>query len=73
MSQCPFHPPEQKNTMSEPNLRKWQCVVCGEIYDEALGLPESGIAPGTRFEDIPDDWICISCGAEKSNYVLMED
>ena len=53
-------------------MRKWKCRNCGLIYDEALGLPESGIAPGTRFEDIPDDWICISCGAVKSSYVLME-
>lgn len=59
--------------MSETNSRKWQCTVCGEIYDEALGLPEIGIAPGTSFEDIPDDWICISCGADKSAYVLMQD
>ncbi len=58
--------------MSDQPLRQWQCTVCGEIYDEALGLPESGIAPGTRFEDIPDDWICISCGAVKSSYMLME-
>lgn len=37
-------------------MRKWQCVVCGFIYDEALGLPEEGIPAGTRWEDIPADW-----------------
>ncbi|EPZ16286.1 hypothetical protein M622_13740 [Thauera terpenica 58Eu] len=48
--------------------RKWQCDTCGEIYDEALGCPESGIAAGTRFEDLPDDWICPNCGATKDNF-----
>ena len=42
--------------------RTWMCVVCGFIYDEAEGLPEEGIAPGTRWEDIPDDWVCPDCG-----------
>jgi rubredoxin len=59
--------------MSNPPLQKWQCTTCGEIYDEALGLPESGIAPGTRFQDIPADWLCVGCGADKSAYVLLED
>ena len=44
-------------------MRKWQCVVCGFIYDEALGLPEEGIPAGTRWEDIPADWVCPDCGA----------
>jgi len=38
--------------------RTWMCVVCGFIYDEAAGLPEEGIAPGTRWEDIPETWTC---------------
>lgn len=46
----------------------WECVVCGEIYDPAVGDPESGIAPGTAFEDIPDDWCCPVCGAVKSDF-----
>ncbi|MEL0083393.1 MAG: rubredoxin [Gammaproteobacteria bacterium] len=52
----------------DTEFRKWRCRYCGEIYDEALGNPEEGIAPGTRFEDIPDDWICPSCGALKSDF-----
>lgn len=72
MSKCPFHQPEKESFMVKPGSRKWQCLVCGEIYDEALGLPEVGIAAGTPFEDIPDDWICMSCGASKSSYVLLE-
>ena len=53
------------------DYRKYQCGVCGHIYDEAEGDEDSGIAPGTRWEDIPDDWRCPECGAEKSEYSLM--
>ena len=53
--------------------RSWMCVVCGFIYDEAQGLPEEGIAPGTRFEDLPDDWCCPDCGVrEKVDFVPVE-
>ena len=48
--------------------QRWECFFCGRIYDEALGDPEHGIAPGTRFEDIPDDWTCPDCGAGKADY-----
>jgi rubredoxin len=53
-------------------LRKFMCVVCGYIYDEALGIPEEGIEPGTRFEDIPDAWTCPDCGATKADFELVE-
>jgi rubredoxin len=53
------------------DFRKYQCSVCGHIYDEAEGDPDTGVQPGTRFEDIPDDWRCPECGAEKSAYELM--
>jgi rubredoxin len=53
-------------------LRKWKCLSCGFIYDEALGLPEEGIAPGTRWEDIPDDWYCPVCGTAKGDYEMVE-
>ena len=51
--------------------RKWRCVNCGWIYDEALGLPDEGIAPGTRFEDLPEDWACPVCGASKDQFQKM--
>jgi len=54
---------EEKVTMD-----KYQCSVCGYIYDPAKGDPDGGIKPGTRFEDIPDDWTCPVCGAEKSQF-----
>jgi len=51
--------------------RQWQCFFCGFVYDEAQGLPDEGIAPGTRWEDIPEDWVCPSCGAAKSDFGMM--
>ena len=48
-------------------------VICGFIYDEEEGLPEEGIKPGTRFEDIPDDWCCPDCGVSKFDFEPMED
>jgi rubredoxin len=53
--------------------RKWQCKSCGHIYDEALGEPSEGIAPGTRWDDVPDTWTCPDCGAFKSDFELLGD
>jgi len=47
---------------------KWECTVCGYVYDPAAGDPDGGIKPGTAFEDIPDDWTCPVCGAAKSEF-----
>lgn len=55
------------------DFRKYQCLECGHIYDEELGDPEGGIDPGTLWEDIPDNWLCPECGAEKSAFELMPD
>ena len=52
-------------------LRSWMCVVCGFIYDEAAGLPEEGIAPGTRWEDVPDTWTCPDCGTTKDDFEMV--
>jgi rubredoxin len=49
-------------------MQKWRCTICQYIYDPAVGDPDSGIAPGTRFEDIPDDWSCPLCGASKDMF-----
>ena len=56
-------------SMSE-NTRKWQCIVCGLIYDEALGWPEDGIEPGTAWEDVPADWLCPDCGVGKDDFEM---
>jgi rubredoxin-NAD+ reductase len=53
--------------------RRFKCAYCGHIYDEAEGDPTEGIPPGTRFEDLPDDWICPECGAFKFDFALIED
>ncbi len=49
-------------------MQKWECTVCGWIYDPAKGDPSQGIQPGTAFEDLPDDWTCPECGAPKDMF-----
>jgi rubredoxin-NAD+ reductase len=52
-------------------FRKFTCAICDHVYDERLGDPDSGIAPGTRWEEIPDDWMCPDCGATKSDFRVL--
>lgn len=54
-------------------MRKWRCTICNHIYDEAEGDPDTGIPPGTKMEDVPDDWCCPDCGAEKGDFELIEE
>ncbi len=49
-------------------MKRWVCVICGHVYDEAAGLPAHGIAPGTRFADLPQDWQCPECGSAKDAF-----
>jgi rubredoxin len=53
-------------------MKKWQCVVCGFIYDEMLGCPDEGLAAGTRWEDVPEDWLCPDCGVGKTDFEMIE-
>ncbi|EYF07227.1 rubredoxin [Chondromyces apiculatus] len=53
--------------------KKYRCTVCEFIYDPAIGDADSGIAPGTRFEDIPEDWYCPACGATKQDFEAIDD
>jgi rubredoxin len=53
-------------------VKKWQCMVCSFVYEEELGLPEDGIAPGTSWDDIPDDWMCPDCGVGKEDFEMIE-
>ena len=46
-------------------MKKYVCSICGYVYDEAKGDPDNGIAPGTNWEDLPDDFVCPLCGADK--------
>ena len=54
-------------------MKKYECEPCGYIYDPTAGDPDGGIAPGTACEDIPDDWVCPSCGLGKDVFVPVED
>ena len=49
-------------------MKKYVCIPCGWVYDPELGDPDGEIAPGTAFEDIPDDWVCPLCGASKDEF-----
>jgi rubredoxin len=49
-------------------MKKWRCKVCAYVYDPAVGDPDSGVAPGTPFEKIPDDWACPLCGVGKEDF-----
>ncbi|HDR89197.1 MAG TPA: rubredoxin [Bacteroidetes bacterium] len=53
-------------------MKKYKCQVCGYLYDPELGDPDGGIAPGTAFEDIPDDWTCPVCGAAKADFEVVD-
>ena len=55
----------------EAIMSKYECDVCGYVYDPAVGDPDGGIAPGTAFEDIPDDWVCPICGATKDQFTVV--
>ncbi len=50
------------------DFKKYVCVVCGHVYDEAEGDPDTGIAAGTLWADVPDDWVCPECGATKEDF-----
>lgn len=50
---------------------RWVCVICGFVYDEAAGLPQEGIAAGTRWSDVPDTWACPECGAVKADFDMV--
>lgn len=58
--------------MDSSPLPSWQCFFCGVLYDETQGWPEEGIAVGTRWADIPEDWHCPECGAAKADFQMFE-
>jgi rubredoxin len=53
-------------------MKKYECVVCGYVYDPAEGDPDSGVAPGTDFEALPEDWACPDCGVGKDQFQPVE-
>jgi len=52
--------------------KKYLCTLCSFIYDEEQGWPEDGIPPGTRWQDISNDWFCPECGARKADFEMIE-
>ena len=53
-------------------MAKWECRVCGYIYDPAKGDPDNCVSPGTAFEKLPEDWVCPSCGANKDLFDKLD-
>lgn len=54
-------------------MTKYECDVCGYIYDPDIGDPENGIPPGTAFEDLPADWVCPVCGVGKEDFTELAE
>jgi len=55
----------------EEFMQTWMCLICGWVYDEEAGAPEEGIPPGTKWEDVPPNWVCPECGARKEDFEMM--
>ncbi|RDE15614.1 MAG: hypothetical protein C4K49_05950 [Candidatus Thorarchaeota archaeon] len=64
----PAAPPPKPAAPPPTAFEKWECQVCGYIYDESKGDVDGGIKPGTKFKDLPDDWVCPMCGASKDEF-----
>jgi rubredoxin len=54
-------------------MEKWECLVCGYIYNPELGDPDNDVEAGTPFEELPDDWTCPECGAGKDEFQRVEE
>jgi len=65
---APASPPDKP----QGELKVWQCVLCAFVYDEVAGMPEEGIPPGTRWEDVPDTFGCPDCSASKADFEMIE-
>ena len=61
-----------KSETGEYKMKKYRCLICGYIYDPAIGDPDNGVAAGTTFEDLADDWVCPECGVGKDEFELVE-
>jgi len=65
--------PKAKLEKGDHEMKKYKCLMCGYIYDPAVGDPDNGVTAGTAFEDLPDDWVCPDCGAGKDEFEPIED
>ena len=66
------HDSIQITPKEETQVKQWQCMVCGYIYNEEQGMPEDGIPPGTAWNDVPEDWACPDCGVGKEDFEMVE-
>lgn len=57
---------------TQVEFKTYMCLLCGIVYDEARGWPEEGLAPGTRWADVPPAWACPECGATKDDFEMQE-
>jgi len=53
-------------------FKKYMCLICGFVYEEEHGMPDAGVAPGTRWDDIPLSWRCPDCGAGREDFEMVE-
>ncbi len=60
------------NQTNKKTMKKYVCTVCGYVYDPALGDPDNGVAPGTAFDDLPDNWVCPLCSVGKEDFEESE-
>lgn len=60
--------PKSQVQKGAQSMKKYKCLMCGYVYDPAVGDPDDGVSPGTAFEDLPDDWVCPECGAAKDQF-----
>jgi rubredoxin len=67
-----YYSPPDFSCLHPMQYKKWRCLICDFEYDEAKGLPDEGIAPGTRWDDIPETWTCPDCGAAKTDFQMVE-
>lgn len=59
------------NKTIDQGYKTWMCLICGWVYDEETGLPDEGIAPGTRWDQVPMNWTCPECGARKEDFEMV--
>jgi rubredoxin len=59
-------------TKNESMATTWMCLICGWIYDEKIGDPEHGIAPGTAWGAVSMNWVCPECGARKEDFEMVQ-
>jgi rubredoxin len=65
-------PHRTQHDIAESELKKYMCLICGWVYDEATGAPDEGIAAGTKWEDVPPNWTCPECGARREDFEMIE-